>query len=73
MKCGYGATCEVEKCVAKCVCNDACTTQYAPVCGTDGITYSNECFLRLQSCKTQTHIKVAREEKCGKTDLVTLS
>ena len=54
-----GATCtcpEKEKCVA---------SKSASVCGSDGITYDSECHLQVESCKTQTDIRVHEQRPCG--------
>jgi hypothetical protein len=35
------------------------------VCGTDGVTYANECHLRVAACAQKTFIVVASNGACG--------
>ncbi|GMF14795.1 unnamed protein product [Phytophthora lilii] len=42
----------------------ACLDVYTPVCGSDGQTYSNECFLRRAQCANMT-LTMAAEGECS--------
>ncbi|KAM7419002.1 hypothetical protein PAMA_016224 [Pampus argenteus] len=42
----------------------ACPMNLAPVCGSDGNTYANECALCAQRQTTKMDILVAKEESC---------
>ncbi|KAK1875378.1 Tomoregulin-1 [Dissostichus eleginoides] len=41
-----------------------CNKKYIPVCGSNGDTYQNECFLRRASCKKQRNISILSEGQC---------
>ncbi|KAK9963222.1 hypothetical protein ABG768_006424 [Culter alburnus] len=41
-----------------------CTREYNPVCGDDGITYSNECMLHWESKLRNQNVNVKHEGKC---------
>lgn len=35
------------------------------VCGSDGVTYVNECVMRMTSCRTQKSIQALSHSHCG--------
>ncbi|XP_075687391.1 tomoregulin-2 isoform X1 [Rhinoderma darwinii] len=47
-----------------CDCQFKCQHDYIPVCGSNGVTYRNECYLRGAACKQQSEILVVSEGSC---------
>lgn len=50
---------------AVCICNESCNLSLDPVCGSDGRTYINECFLRAYACKRRQGIVVLQRGACS--------
>ncbi|XP_028395198.1 agrin-like [Dendronephthya gigantea] len=63
-QCAHYGTCMMFRGVPKCVCPDLCPQRMAQVCGSDGLTYENDCALRRASCKSETTIIVASRGSC---------
>lgn len=47
------------------LCVPQCNSDYVPVCGSNGESYQNECYLRQAACKQQSEILVASEGSCA--------
>ncbi|KAM7099387.1 agrin isoform 1-T1 [Molossus nigricans] len=66
MHCEFGASCVEEAGSAHCVCpTPACPgASAAKVCGSDGVTYGNECQLRTITCRQGLDISVRHLGPC---------
>ncbi|TRY66310.1 hypothetical protein DNTS_024309 [Danionella cerebrum] len=63
--CRFGAECDEDSEGIWCVCNIDCSGyNLNPVCGSDGLSYSNPCQIREASCLKQAQINVRHLGKC---------
>ncbi|KAL4232724.1 hypothetical protein ACF0H5_007412 [Mactra antiquata] len=49
-------------------CPLVCPANYAPICGSDGVTYSNDCALHAAICRDPS-ITLSHDGECGPQSL----
>lgn len=64
--CAYGrcAVANEQLGQVSCRCPDICPANYSPVCGSNNVTYSNECQLIMEGCRQKRPLFVTRETSC---------
>ncbi|KAH9416856.1 hypothetical protein DERP_011971 [Dermatophagoides pteronyssinus] len=69
-ECNYYSKCQLNEQnnnIPECICPQVCIRVDQPVCGDNGITYENECELRIASCRLRKQINIQFNSSCGAT------
>jgi hypothetical protein len=62
-RCNFGAMCIVKNGQPSCEC-PRCSDEFEPVCGTDFISYQNECRLKQMSCEQRKEVYIKYKDIC---------
>lgn len=57
----------------ECVCPKECPSIYEPICSSAGITYANECKLRLEACQKRIDVSISFYGECQEVDASQMS
>ncbi|XP_065176645.1 agrin-like [Sycon ciliatum] len=63
--CPANKRCIVDEGEARCICKTTCPNEAASVCGSDGLTYLNECWMRVQACIGNLNVTVVKRASCN--------
>ncbi|EYC28294.1 hypothetical protein Y032_0008g79 [Ancylostoma ceylanicum] len=64
--CARGTRCKLtEARRPECRCSEQCALIYDPVCADNGLTYTNECVMKVAACKEDLQLTVFKKGKCS--------
>jgi len=64
-ECSAGEQCKLDDWRRPtCVCRTLCSYDYKPVCANDGRTYSNECVMNAEACKSRVQLRLVHSGEC---------
>ena len=52
----------------QCLCGTPCPSDFQPVCGSDGRSYSSQCHLLQEACRTQRNLRILFNGVCQSGD-----
>ena len=52
--------------VTVCVCKECFSSDYSPVCASNGRSYASKCHMEMVMCKENIQLDVVKEKPCGK-------
>ncbi len=65
--CPFYGSCSVDKQGStKCSCPEAYSCPNGIVCASDGLTYGDECKMKIEACKKKKELVVVNKGACGK-------
>lgn len=65
-QCSLGSVCTINATTLQPICDcEQCSTEYAPVCADDGLTYRNPCWLKRASCTSQLERRPLYDGVCS--------
>lgn len=64
------STCLMYSGKPQCKCIQSCTFELSEVCGSDGVTYQNECELKRAACLNKNQLEIAKRGPCPRTKCI---
>ena len=65
VECPLPSVCQLDgERKAQCRCGTICPSDFQPVCGSDGRSYSSQCHLQQEACQTERNLRILHKGLC---------